>query len=551
MLTVKDILSVRPFSNARIVAGRDGLERQISSVTVAEVPDAANWLQGGELVCTTAYFIRQGLTYQIPWFESLIKGGAAAVAIKTSRFLHTIPHLILEMADRYQIPLIEVSIEVTWPVIIESVMQLLSHEQARLIHSSADIHRKLIDLVLSNESTALIAQEIAAMIGQPVIIEDVHLNTIAHAFHDSCAACHFRLTETGKNVIRQSKFYEDVLRGLVKEKAELLLQEEPEVRNLVVPITSNLTVYGFLSVLYTKQTYRLLDSIVLENGAVALSFQFMRQRMLEQTIQTKATTLTQDLICGQIHTNLMGDPHFSYMDWSKPLYVVVMETFWNHAAQQDNWHRMNGTVQQILQGELNKNSNQYLLGFDGNTVVILVGMPGQDSSEAPVHLADMVGKAMAEVESRLENGTCKAGIGSMARKLSHLGKSYKEATEALSLGKIFPDLGSVISFKDVGIHRILSLITDRRELRSFTEDFLGPLIKHDQKNGEDLQQTLHIYLAQNGNINKTARALFVHPNTVLYRIKKIQAIIDRDLNSMDMRLTYLIALEGQRMLDRM
>ena len=551
MLTVKEILSGRPFSSACIVAGKNGLERQISSVTVAEVPDAANWLQGGELVCTTAYFIRQGLKYQIPWFESLIKGGAAAVAIKTSRFLHTIPHSILEIADRYQIPLIEVSHEISWPSIIESVMQLLSNEQAKLIHSSADIHRKLIDLVLNNESTTLIAQEISGLIGHPVIIEDVHLNTIAYAHADNCHLYDFRLTEIGKGMVRQSRFYEDVLRGLVKEKAELLLQQEPEVRNLIVPIISNLTVYGFLSILYTKQRYRLLDSIVLENGAVALSFQFMRQRMSEQTLQTKATTLIRDLINGRIHTNLIRDPHFSHIDWSKPLYVVVMETFWDHAAQQDDWHRTNGTVQQILQGELNKSFSQYLLGFDGNTAVILVGISHNSIDEAPSLLAEVVGRAVTELEDRLEYGTCKAGISNVAHKLAHLGKSYKEAGEALSLGKAFPDLGSVILFKGLGIHRVLSLITDMPGFRSFADDFLGPLKKHDLENCEDLQKTLHCYLAQNGSITKTARELFVHPNTVLYRMKKIQTIIDRDLNSMDMRLTYLIALEGQRMLDRM
>ena len=224
MLTVREILAAKPFINAGVVAGKDGLDRQVSSVTVAEVPDAANWLQGGELVCTTAYFIRQGLQYQFPWFESLIKGGAAAVAIKTSRFLHTIPQSIIDIADRYRIPLIEVSHEISWPAIIESVMQLLSSEQASLIHSSADIHRKLIDLVLNNESLDLIAHEIASLIKHPVIIEDVHLNTIACSALETHPLFEARLEDQVKNIIRMSHFYQDVLRGVVKEKAELLLQ---------------------------------------------------------------------------------------------------------------------------------------------------------------------------------------------------------------------------------------------------------------------------------------------------------------------------------------
>ena len=550
MLTVKEILVARPFVNASVVAGKEGLDRQISSVTVAEVPDAANWLQGGELVCTTAYFIRQGLTYQLPWFESLIKGGAMAVAIKTSRFLHTIPHSILEMANHYRIPLIELSPEVSWPDIIESVMQLLSNEQAKLIHSSADVHRKMIDLVVNNENLEFISQEIANLIQHPVIIEDVHLHTIAHAGFGSRPVFPGRLEETMKNLLRNAPFYQDMLRGVVKHKAELILQDEPQIRNLMIPIHSHQTVYGFLSILYVDESYRLLDGIVMESGSLALSLLFMRQRIAEQTIQSKTASLIQDLIHSRLNTRLIRDPQFRHMDWSKPLYIVVMETCISTEAQYDIWNRTNGAVQQIIQAHfLHSSFRHHLIGFNGNIITILTSVP--TLTEMPNRLSEAVTAVIQELEEKFDCGTCKAGISKECRKMANFGTSYQEAMEALATARTFPELGAVVSFGQLGIHRVLALITDMGKLQAFTADLLAPLTKYDAEHGEDLTKTLHVYLTQNGSISKAAKELFVHPNTVQYRLRKIHSILNKDFAGIDVRVTYLIALKAANMLAHM
>lgn len=99
MITVERILNTSAFKASKVLGGFKGLQRNVSTVTVAEVPDAANWLRGGELVCTTAYFISKGIKYQIKWIESLVANGAAALAIKTGRFLGEVPDSIKEVCD--------------------------------------------------------------------------------------------------------------------------------------------------------------------------------------------------------------------------------------------------------------------------------------------------------------------------------------------------------------------------------------------------------------------------------------------------------------------
>src|SRR6056297_4289977 len=86
-ITLKDIMELPIFSDARIIAGHAGAKKEVKSVTVAEVPDAADWLNGGELVVTTAYFLKDNPEKQKSWLKSLIDGKAIALAIKPERFL--------------------------------------------------------------------------------------------------------------------------------------------------------------------------------------------------------------------------------------------------------------------------------------------------------------------------------------------------------------------------------------------------------------------------------------------------------------------------------
>jgi len=91
MVTIRDIMELPVFKDARVVSGYGGMNKEVSSMTVAEVPDAADWLKGGELVVTTGYFIKDNCELQSKWVTDLIRGGAAALAIKPDRFLGTTP----------------------------------------------------------------------------------------------------------------------------------------------------------------------------------------------------------------------------------------------------------------------------------------------------------------------------------------------------------------------------------------------------------------------------------------------------------------------------
>ncbi len=100
-------------------------------------------------------------------------------------------------------------------------------------------------------------------------------------------------------------------------------------------------------------------------------------------------------------------------------------------------------------------------------------------------------------------------------------------------------------FPDLSVYRLLLQIEHNPELITFYEETLGPLMAHE--NCPEIVRTLESYFENNGNVSKTAEALFIHRNTLLYRLEKITSTLELDLNNPENRLAVQLALRIQRM----
>ena len=103
--------------------------------------------------------------------------------------------------------------------------------------------------------------------------------------------------------------------------------------------------------------------------------------------------------------------------------------------------------------------------------------------------------------------------------------------------------GRVVAFEDLGIHRLLLQVPDLDELRSFAREVIGALSEHEAQHRSGLLRTLAAYLRENGSLQRAARELHVHPNTVTYRLNRVESIAGLDLGRYQDRLMAQVALE--------
>ena len=148
---------------------------------------------------------------------------------------------------------------------------------------------------------------------------------------------------------------------------------------------------------------------------------------------------------------------------------------------------------------------------------------GEKSVEAVEAVFNLVNSRYAEVENSLSF--------SRIRELnSDIKISYKEAYKALSMIDIYNRDSKIIKYKELGIIRWLVELSDIKEIQRYCYENLGPILEYDKKHGMDLMGTLKCYFQNNRHLLKTSQELFIHRNTLLYRLSTIKELLKIDLD---------------------
>ena len=137
------------------------------------------------------------------------------------------------------------------------------------------------------------------------------------------------------------------------------------------------------------------------------------------------------------------------------------------------------------------------------------------------------------------------GVGTAVNNIKDLARSYKEAQVALEVGKVFDTEKVVISYENLGIGRLIYQLPT-----TLCEMFLNEVFKNGSLESLDREtlMTIQCFFENNLNVSETSRKLFVHRNTLVYRLEKIRKLTGLDLREFDHAITFKVALMVKRYL---
>lgn len=138
--------------------------------------------------------------------------------------------------------------------------------------------------------------------------------------------------------------------------------------------------------------------------------------------------------------------------------------------------------------------------------------------------------------------TINIGIGTKQNYIDKYKLSYEQASKCISFAIKQKSANSINYYEHLGIYQLFYDINNKKLLEDFIEINLGKLISYDKKCKSNLMKTLYVYLNKNCNLYQTAEELFTHHNTVKYRLKKIEKILNKNLKDPLIRLTLFNAL---------
>ncbi|MFL0194716.1 helix-turn-helix domain-containing protein [Clostridium sp. WILCCON 0269] len=145
------------------------------------------------------------------------------------------------------------------------------------------------------------------------------------------------------------------------------------------------------------------------------------------------------------------------------------------------------------------------------------------------------------------------GLGGAYSGIKGINKSYYEAQQMLKLKRIEGLSGITLSLKNMDVYLFLIRINvkNRELLNIYVNHVLKDLISYEKTNQIDLMETLDAYLNENANIIEASDKLFIHKNTLKYRLNKIENLLNVNLHSLEDCLRLLLAMKGYKILKTM
>jgi sugar diacid utilization regulator len=200
-------------------------------------------------------------------------------------------------------------------------------------------------------------------------------------------------------------------------------------------------------------------------------------------------------------------------------------------------HRLGEAVEQFFIGQA---TDAITLVREAEVVVVLPEPAAGRSSTRAAQLGQL---CLGRVGELAADAVVTVGIGGGCRAPDQIARSYAEARRTIDMVRRMGRSGCVAAFDALDIHRLLLQVPDLQELRGFAAAVLGKLSLHEREHHSGYLSTLGCYFRENNSPQRASRSLHVHPNTVTYRIRRIEKITGLDFDSYRDRLMAQVALE--------
>lgn len=204
-------------------------------------------------------------------------------------------------------------------------------------------------------------------------------------------------------------------------------------------------------------------------------------------------------------------------------------------------------VTNYIQKEIAPDYKHFIL-IDGDCLIVMLPI-GSEIDVDRDRLGELLQGLQEKIAERYESPTISIGVGCRYSRIEEFKKSTEQAKHALALIHACGKVNEVRFYEKMGIYRLLFQIGSKEELTSIVQDELGVLLAFDEKNHASLVETLEVYLDNDKNIGISANQLFLHRNTLKYRINKAQSLLNLDLENANICFQLRLAFKIRKFLN--
>ncbi|WP_344069246.1 PucR family transcriptional regulator [Microbacterium sediminicola] len=477
-MTVRDLVELS-YLHATPLAGESGLDRRVSWAHVSDAFDPWNWLDPGDLVLTCGYIVPVEPHAQVEFVENLAAAGLSGLVVGEDDRLPPLSEEMLAAADRLGLPVIHGAHEVGFAQYVRFVAAANAREENQSFTKIARVHGEVMASLREHLSGTEFVNRLSRVVRCSLHVLD---------------------PTTWEPLVRGGTLPDRDWKAAYDAEISRSSGRAPFVMNLAVGERSALTMpipsEGSACLIAFPEGETRPQLAVLQQIAAACALEIDRVDAAVERARRAGAGMINDALSGRFEPGVLAEL-FRARGLGSDLRVVAVDG-------------RPATIDRLARSWL-IHDVPFLLGEIGQIAVAVVRSTDLDASE---------------LEERATRSEWRAGISDVFGGAGNLSDAVRQARWALEM--VSPD-GAGLAHYGEGSPSFLPRTLAESKLTA--DRVLGPLLEYDRDQGTELVKTLQVYLESDRSPSKAAETLFVHTQTVNYRITRIQDLTGRSMRS--------------------
>ena len=530
MTTLNEILSVPQFKELELINKNGDLSSEVSSLDITENNDIKHFTSQNAFILTTGVLFQDNQEDLKRLIKDLHDINTAGLGIKVSRFLHEIDKEVIEFADKLGFPLIEIPESWNLGEITHQISSYISDSETGKLNYALHIQQELNQLLIKGHSIKTMIQRMSKLLGVPIILFDPFKAPEALSHH----------YDQNKHLTNEhiGYFLNHYQQSTIYDKNKQVFENKDHVIFKVLGYTY------FPYYLMVSQVHILsypFSLLTIEQVVSVLSFALYKNTKIEEAEQNDINRFFEALVNNQSEQTLSIKKHNDllkrYNIFDSDYYQIIICDI-DSPNSLENSYYLNERYQltfrwlQYMLTDLDDYISIYKIPSTNRFAILL-----QNRHD---YYYDYLKRLQNSYGEHFE-GTISFGIGNEVTEFTQIASSYFEANEAFENGLLNDKQSFISYYHSKDIKELLQLIP-KEKLRPFIKHTLGPLSYPKTKKDLELKQTLQVYMDNQCDITKTAEKIYIHRNTVKYRINKCSNLIGVNIEDPMHSLNIRIAL---------
>lgn len=505
-LTVEESLNLPAFKGFKVLGGSAGLQNRCKHITILETPEGIGWLTGGEFLLTAGYAFKDREDKKNSMILDAYHRKVSAIAVKKNRYFGEISTELIDDANRYSIPLIEIPHNVVYTETISSFYNMLFYRKNEYILNLNNIYSKLLDLSFENKDVNGIIYSLSNLSNANVFLFDRYLNPITCNIIDSSSydkiSCKAPFNKKGTPAIKKIKSF-----CINKEAEGVYVSVYPIIRDNKP-----------LAYVYIVSSFK-LDKLAQSSIEYGISIVSMKLD-IDQARSFSQARLNKTLIEIMLNNKELPEEFYENVEkdlgWDREGCIVgiCIKIYMKKGSCVDE---CKNSVFSVLNNAIEKGN--YLSKDKKNEVFVFTNI------EAGYHLEEVVSKILKGLQVYNDIYQVAMGVSNAYKSINHIEEMYNEA----HLAALFSNHDSIY-FSSLDTIKLLYPLKDDNGVHEYYNRTIRRLERYDEEHSTNLLETLECYFRYNLNRKAVASKLFIHVETLRYRLNRIEEITGCSLN---------------------